>query len=369
MPSVSLVRGGHEIDAAALADCMERNGLPRLSDLKQFTFGQSNPTYFLECADGSKLVLRKKPAGTIIVSAHAVEREYFVMKALYAVNFPVPKPLFLESTSAVLGTPFYIMEYLDGEIFTNPALPELSVAARQQVYSAAIGALVNLHSFGVEPLGLSTFAPAGDYYARQLLRLQEVSKLQALDAPALPHLDECLAWFRDNLPAARCAVIHGDYKLDNMVFKCDRITGVYRLQGVLDWEMSTIGHPLADLANICAAYWTPPSSGSWSGLLGLDLGFKDTGIPTEQELLEMYTELSGQPDVTLNLAFGKAFWFCKYAVIAQGVQARLARGVATSTNAASVGAMAPALMSMCHEAVAVARSGGSHALGCERARL
>lgn len=334
-----------------------RGEAPNLADarpirLYKFTHGQSNPTFLVETALAS-FVLRKKPEGKLPTSAHAVEREYEVMHALHR-RFPVPRMLLLEKNAVHIGTPFYLMEYCRGRLFLDAALPDLAPHARRAIYESAVLTLAALHSLEPAAVGLGDFGPQSNYYQRQLKRLAAVSQEQASIAPALRHLTEVTAYFEKKMPAPECRICHGDYKLDNLIFA----PSTSEVTAVLDWELSTLGHPLSDVANLCLVYFVPPLSkaragdekprgmfGGVSGLFGVEVGLDSVGIPTEDELLRMYCVAAGRPYPEPCWAFVRAFVMFKMAVIAQGVSARAARGTASDASAsASAAADSAALL-------------------------
>mgnify|MGYP001072593187 CR=1 FL=1 len=327
---------------------------------RKFGFGQSNPTYHCTvAAPGAACVLRSAPAGRAIASAHAVDREFRVLRALYAVGYPVPRPLLLPPPGAAppLTAPFYLMQAVHGVVFTDPALPHLTPLQRQATYTEAVRAAAALHALPLAPLGLDAFGPPEPYYPRQLRRLAAVSAEQARAAPPLDGLAAVLARLAAAAPPDERALIHGDFKVDNLMFAVEPVSGEVRLAAVLDWEMSTAGHPLADLATLCTAYWLPASSGggggsTMSGLAGAELGWEVSGIPTEEELVALYAAAAGRAYPIPHWAFCKAFALFKYAVIAQGIGARLATGRAASRAAAAAAAAAPLLMALVTELLA-----------------
>ncbi|KAH6563407.1 hypothetical protein BASA50_007485 [Batrachochytrium salamandrivorans] len=312
----------------------------------QFKFGQSNPTFLIKDAHDHKLVLRKKPPGALISkTAHAIEREYWILDSLCRSRgldpsdwVPVPTVYLLCSDTSVIGTPFYIMEYLKGRIFEDIQMPSILVAEeRNQYFFAAIDALVKLHSVDHKKAKLQKFGQEGGYYSRQLRRLHQISELQArvtdehgVEVGSLVHLEESVAWLYKNQAADQVSIAHGDYKMDNLVF--DPVEP--RVIGILDWELSTIGHPLSDLANMLMMWYARSNS---SKLL---TGFYDAArplrIPEADDLVKYYCVKMGRQFPIPNWNFCIAFAFFRLSVIAQGVSARMKRQQASSASAHEV---------------------------------
>jgi aminoglycoside phosphotransferase (APT) family kinase protein len=341
----------------------------------KFAHGQSNPT-FLVTSHTHEFVLRKKPEGPLPPTAHAIEREYQVMAALKG-QIPVPRMILLETDPSSIGTPFYLMSSVRGRVFLDAALPGLRPSERRAVYESLVRTLATLHAIDPDAVGLSAYGPrASNYYARQLRRLTAVSHEQAKVASALPRLAQVTSLFEKHLPAPECVICHGDYKLDNVVFAPH--TG--DVVAVLDWELSTLGTGISDVANLALVYVVPPLEGALttlntpallsssdasargvgrprgmfggvSGLAGVELGFDSVGVPTEDEMLRMYCSAAGKPYPHPSWAFAKAFVLFKMAVIAQGVAARAASGTASDASASpdSVSASAAVLMEMALE--------------------
>lgn len=348
------VRAGIDIDKLNVYLTEHVKAVRTPVDVKQFKFGQSNPTYFLTAKGGKRFVLRKKPAGQLLsTTAHQIEREFTVLNALHKHNtnsstseehkVPIPEPLILCEDIAVIGTPFYIMEFLEGRIFTDVRMPEVSPETRRECWLAAIRALAALSSLSPAAIGLSNFGPSTPYFPRQIKSLTRVSRSQAeaVDVESgkptgsIPRYNDLMAWYERNLPDENktgLRVVHGDYKLDNMIFHPTE----NRVIGILDWELCTLGSPLADLANLTQP-WSidpkvlPPHIKS-SGLVG----FKNNAdaAPVELEVLEReYCRLTKQPYPIKEMSFARSWMLFRLAVIAQGVAARYARRQASSEKA------------------------------------
>jgi aminoglycoside phosphotransferase (APT) family kinase protein len=293
--------------------------------------GQSNPTYFVSFED-RRLVLRKKPAGDVLPSAHAVDREYRVMKALAATDLPVPPVLLYCAETDVIGTPFYIMERVPGRVFNDNAAPGVSPAERRGLYLAMADTMATLHKVDWQAAGLADFGKPGAYLQRQLRRWQQQWELSRMQP--IPQLDDLLAWLTAHLPEDdEASIAHGDFKLNNLMFHPTEP----RVVAVLDWELATIGHPLADVAFNTVAWRTSPIE--YGGIRGLDL--MSLGIPSEQEYLAHYYRRAGRNDPTRQAQpFHWAFALMRWSVIFAGIAARAARGTAASENAAEVGVLA-----------------------------
>ncbi|WP_105103781.1 phosphotransferase [Microbulbifer pacificus] len=296
----------------------------------KFSGGQSNPTFKVETSAGT-YVLRRQPPGKLLKSAHAVDREFRVMQALVDSDVPVPEVLHLCEDREVIGSMFYLMEYCEGRIFWDAALPELNNSERRAVYEEMNRVLAALHSVDLEAAGLTDYGRPGNYFERQFERWQgqyRASELQTIDA-----MDRLICWLGENLPQddGRVSLVHGDYRLDNMVFHATEPRAI----AVLDWELSTLGHPFADLAYQCMQLRMPADSGNISGLMGVDR--RALGIPSEREYVARYCERMGIERID-NWAFYLAFSFFRLAAIIQGVAKRAHEGNASSKNAAALGA-------------------------------
>jgi aminoglycoside phosphotransferase (APT) family kinase protein len=308
----------------------------------KFSGGQSNPTYRIDAASG-RYVLRRKPPGTLLASAHAVDREFRVISALHGRShnghaLPVARPLHLCSDPSVIGSMFYLMDYVEGRIFWDPALPDIPTGERAAYYDAILQALAALHGVEVAAAGLLDFGKPGNYFTRQIKRWSEQYRLS--ETRPIAAMDALI----ERLPAAcpdddgRVALVHGDFRIDNLIFHPEQP----RVLAVVDWELSTLGHPLADLGYFCMALRLPRNP-ALPGLGDSDRGA--AGIPSEQQLLACYAELSGGGSVP-DWNFVLAFSFFRLAAIAQGVAKRAEQGNASSSRAVEAGAMTGMLASM-----------------------
>ena len=296
----------------------------------KFPGGQSNPTYLIAAQSGN-YVLRRKPPGQLLASAHAVDREFRVLGALHGGPVPVAQPLHLCRDENIIGSMFYLMQYIDGRIFWDPSLPDIDNAERTACYDALIVTLAALHRIDVDKVGLADYGKPGNYFARQISRWSE--QYRASQTQPIAAMDTLI----EQLPA-RCptddgviALTHGDYRIDNLMFDPAQA----RIIAVVDWELSTLGHPLADLGYLCMALRLPRNP-ALPGLAGLDRAA--LGIPDEAQMLARYTELTGRP-MPDDWAFVLAFSFFRLAAIAQGVAKRAQQGNASSEKGAQAGQM------------------------------
>ena len=288
--------------------------------------GQSNPTFFATF-DNRRLVLRKRPAGTLLPSAHAVDREYRVMDALGRVGIPVPRVILYHPDEDVLGTAFYVMERVDGRIFHDSQLAAAPKADRLEMYRSAAHTLAAIHRVDFEAAGLSSFGKHGHFFSRQIARWTQQWRMSK--TREIPEIERLIAWLPANLPEdAQTTVVHGDFRIGNLVFHPTEP----RVVAVLDWELSTLGHPLADLAHSCIYGWyvTPQEYG---GLLGLDL--EQHGLPTQERFADAYYAQSGQ--VEKLGTFHSVLALFRNAVIFEGIASRAKAGNASASNAADVG--------------------------------
>jgi len=322
-----------DIDAQRL-DVGLKQHLPDLRGtmrLERIGGGQSNPTYFVSY-DNRQMVLRKQPAGAgLLPSAHALDREYRVMQALAASKLPVPTMVLYHADPALLGTPFYLMERLQGRVFADCDLPGLAPSERRAIYLAMAETMACLHTVDWASIGLAGYGRQGGYFSRQIARWRKQWDMSKTTENA--DIDRLIPWLVAHLPdESETTISHGDFRLGNLMFHPTEP----RVIAVLDWELSTLGHPLADVAFNCMAFHTLPSE--YGGIRGLDL--QTLGIPQETEYLQHYYRACGRSDGVT--AFHFAFALFRMAVIFQGIAARAASGNAAAENAAEVGTLAQA---------------------------
>jgi aminoglycoside phosphotransferase (APT) family kinase protein len=293
--------------------------------VKQFRGGQSNPTYLLE-TPARRYVLRRKPPGKLLPSAHAVDREYRAIAALHAQNFPVAEPVLYCDEEAVVGTAFYVMGYADGRVFWEPHMPQSNPAERASVYDAMNATLSRLHSFKPAEIGLGDFGRGENYVARQIERWSK--QYRASETEKIGEMEQLIAWLPAHVPPpAPVAVVHGDYRLDNMVLHPTEP----KILAVLDWELSTLGDPLADFTYHLMQWEMPSLDGPGSASLrGLDLAA--LGIPSRDAYVERYVERTGL-DPRRYLPAYMAYNFFRIAAILQGIVGRVRDGTATNENA------------------------------------
>ena len=305
--------------------------------------GQSNPTYFVDF-DQRRMVLRKKPDGEVLPSAHAVDREYRVMQALAASELPVPPTVLYHAESDVIGTPFYLMDRVEGRVFSDNALPGMAPAERRAIYMAMAETMAMLHRVEWRGAGLGDFGKPGQFFQRQLRRWQQQWSLSKTHENLA--IDELIDWLSAHMPDDdETTLTHGDFKLNNLMFHPSEP----RVVAVLDWELSTLGHPLADVAFNTVPWRTLPAE--FGGIRGLDL--HALGIPSEQEYLAYYYRCAGRS--TQATPFHWAFALMRLAVIFEGIAARARHGNAVAANAAEVGALSVAMAQRGLEAIASVR--------------
>lgn len=296
--------------------------------VERLTGGQSNPTYWLKYPDAT-FVLRKQPAGRLLPSAHQVDREYRVLSALAGGPVPAPRPYLFCGDPTLVGTPFYVMQAVAGRVFADAALPGLTPAERAAAYASMAATLAGLHRLDWRALGLADFGRPGQYFSRQVARWTR--QWQSARPREIPEIDQLAAWLAGHIPAGddETTLAHGDFRLGNLIFHPTEP----RVAAVVDWELATLGHPLADVAYNCLTYHARPEE--FGGLLGLDLA--GLGLPTEAEYVAAYCRAAGRPDDLRP--FHRVFALFRFAVILAGVAARAALGNAAADNAAEVGGL------------------------------
>ncbi|MDG2308510.1 MAG: phosphotransferase [Candidatus Binatia bacterium] len=330
---VGPVRERHRFDEDALTSYLRANadGFAGEVHVGQFAGGQSNPTFLIESGE-KQYVLRKKPLGKLLPSAHAVDREYRVMKALAATDVPVPRMVVLCEDESVIGQMFYVMECVEGRIFRDAALPDMEPEERGAIYDSMNDTLAKLHSVDYLAVGLEGYGRPGNYIERQTARW--IKQYEASKTDEIPSFDALVEWLPKNIPAGdEVAIAHGDYRLENMIFHPTEPRAV----AVLDWELSTIGHPLADLGYNLQGFYMPGSGGAVGGV-----AIVPEGIPSVQEYAATYAKRTGRASIE-NLDFYIAFSMFRMAAIVQGIVMRAKQGNASSDNAADVGKMAKAI--------------------------
>lgn len=324
------------LDEALLASYLEAN----IEEFKgpltasKFAGGQSNPTFKIDAASGS-YVLRRQPPGKLLKSAHAVDREYRVLAALADTDVPVAKVYHLCEDPEVIGSMFYIMEFCDGNVHWASSLDDISSnQLRAKMYDEMSRVMAAIHSVDLEKVGLSDYGRPGNYFQRQFDRWS--AQYKASELKPIPEMDQVIEWLGQNIPEddGRVSLVHGDYRLDNLMFSSDN----QQVIAVLDWELSTLGHPFADLAYQCMGMRLPSGNGpgASSGLLGIDIG--ELGIPSEKEYIASYCQRMGIERLD-NWNFYLAFSFFRLAAIAQGVAKRAADGNASSKAAGGIATM------------------------------
>ena len=297
----------------------------------KFKGGQSNPTYSIGAASG-RYVLRRKPPGKLLASAHAVDREFRVIRALHGTTVPVAKPLHLCSDDSVIGSMFYVMEFMPGPIHWDPSLPDLTPQQRNAHYDTIVTTLTALAKIDVAAIGLDDFGKPGNYFARQVARWTE--QYRAAETEPLAAMETLIAWLPTRVPNddSRIALVHGDFRIDNLIWHENEP----RIAAIVDWELSTLGHPFADIAYFCMALRLPRNA-ILPGLAGVDRAA--LGIPSEDDIVDRFATDAGV-DPRPHWNFLLAFQFFRLAAIAQGVLKRAMQGNASSERALQAGAMA-----------------------------
>lgn len=293
--------------------------------LSKFKGGQSNPTYKVDTPNQS-YVLRRKPMGNLLPSAHAVDREFMIISALHPTGFPVAKPFGLCDDDDVIGSMFYVMNMVKGRSLWDGTLPDSNPAERTAIYNNMVDTLAQLHSYDIGEVGLSEFGKPKDYCARQIHRWSKQYKLS--ETETIPMMDKLIEWLPQNIPEQQYnSIVHGDYRLDNLIFANDNSD----VLAVLDWELSTLGDPLADFTYYLMSWVMPPEGRS--GIYGVD--FAALGIPTMEETISRYSEKTGFDDMG-NINWYLAYNLFRIAAILQGIRKRVEEGTANSPQAAEM---------------------------------
>ena len=336
-PDTVPVREAQKFDVNSLQQYLESKltGLTQPLMVRQFEGGQSNPTFLIE-SGSRRFVLRKKPPGNLLASAHQVEREYRILAALQNTGFPVPKVHLICEDTSIIGTSFFVMDYIQGRVFRDPKLPTLTAIERRAIYESLCQTAASLHKLDWRKLGLSDFGKQQEYLARQISRWSIA--YEATKTVEIPAMEKLMEWLTPNIPAGdaegvETTIAHGDFRLENMIFHPSEP----KVVAVLDWELSTLGHPLADVAYCCIPYHLPSSLSGLPGLAGLD--FAELGIPSEEEFVKTYEKMTNRAQ-TDEFRFFIVFSLFRLASIAQGIRRRAAQGIASSEKAEKVGSLA-----------------------------
>lgn len=331
------VEARHRFETAPLEALLQREieEFEGPLEVRQYRGGQSNPTY--ELSDGAhRWVLRRKPPGALLRSAHAVEREYRVISALHATGFPVPRARLLCEDESVIGTVFFVMEHVEGRVLWDASLPAFTPGERRALYDSVGTTLAWLHRIDYAAVGLGDYGRPGNYFARQVSRWTK--QYRASETRAIPDMERLIEWIPSHIPADdSSAIVHGDYALNNLLVHPSEP----RLVAVLDWELSTIGHPIADLTYAISQRRMPNNA-----LCGRsDAELRELGIPTEDEVVAAYCARTGRDGIE-GLDFYLAFHFFRSAAILQGIAGRVKQGTAAGERAEQVGALVPALAAL-----------------------
>lgn len=326
-----------DLDTSKLGDYLAAHipGFEGPVSAEKFAGGQSNPTFKLTAA-GRHYVLRRKPPGELLKSAHAVDREFRVISALQGTGVPVPRTYVLCEDEDVIGSMFFVMEYLEGRILWDPTLPEAADnAERAAIFDSMNATMAAMHNVDVAAVGLADYGRPGNYFERQVDRWTKQYRASAMKP--IPAMDRLIDYLPANMPDddGRVSLVHGDYRLDNLMFHPTEPRAI----AVLDWELSTLGNPLADLANQCMA-WMLPREGGIVGMMGVDRAA--LGIPSDEEYIARYCERTGRDGID-NWNFYIVFSMFRLAAILQGVAKRAEQGNASSPEARAKGAMVASL--------------------------
>ncbi len=312
-------------------------GFSGLTSIEKFEGGQSNPTYLLKAATG-RYVLRRKPAGVLLKSAHAVDREFRVLDALSKTEVPVPKVYHLCEDDSVIGSAFYIMAFMEGRNFWNPVLPDIDKSQRQYYYAEMNRVAASIHNVDIASVNLHDYGKSSSYFERQIARWTK--QYRASETEVIPEMEALIRWLPECIPTSSetTCLVHGDYRLDNFIFHPTEA----KIIAVLDWELSTLGHPYADLAYQCMQLRMPNDS-VLKGLGGLDRA--SLGLPTEKEYVQHYCNNRGIEGIEC-WEFYLVFSYFRFAAILQGVLKRSLEGNASNANATEMGRLTKPLAEM-----------------------
>ena len=318
----------HRFDTSGLERYLHEHveGFSGKLEIEQFKGGQSNPTFLLKSGN-RRYVLRRKPPGKLLPSAHAVDREYRVITALHRAGFPVAKTYCLCEDDSIIGTAFYVMDYVAGRVLWEPSLPQMSKPERGAYFDELNRVIALLHSMDYAAIGLTDYGKPGNYIERQINRW--IKQYRASETEHIEAMENLIEWLPKNIPAGdETTIVHGDYRMDNVMFHPTEP----RILAVLDWELSTLGHPLADFSYHCMTWRLTP--GQFRGMMGVD--FKALGIPTEQEYVAAYCRRTGRDGIA-NWDFYMAYNMFRLAGILQGIMGRVKDGTAASAHALEQG--------------------------------
>jgi aminoglycoside phosphotransferase (APT) family kinase protein len=322
-------------------------GFSRIDRIEKFAGGQSNPTYLLE-SGSERYVLRRKPFGELLPSAHAIDREFRLLTALTPTGFPVPCPIALCTDASVIGSMFYLMGMVDGRTWRDGTLPDVEADTRRSIYGSLVDTIAALHSIDHLGLGLGDFGAHGNYVARQVRRWTQ--QYRAAQTDEIPEVEKLIDWLPSTMPEqTRTAIVHGDFRIDNVVFDYERA----QVRAVLDWELATIGDPLADFANF-AMCWIIPRDGR-SGLGGVDL--EKAGIPTLDDVIARYCAATGCDGIA-DLHWYFSYTLFRLVGIIQGIRKRIRDGNASSEAAVEAVAMIEPLARLSWEQARLAGASG-----------
>ena len=318
----------HRFDVTSLERFLREHveGFGGKLEVEQFKGGQSNPTFMLKAAE-KRYVLRRKPPGKLLQSAHAVDREYRVITALHGIGFPVAKTYCLCMDDAIIGTAFYVMDYVAGRVLWEPSLPQMGKEQRGAYFDELNRVIALLHSVDYAAIALADYGKPGNYIERQINRWTK--QYRASETERIEAMENLIEWLPKNIPQGdETTIVHGDYRMDNVMFHPTEP----KILAVLDWELSTLGHPLADFAYHCMTWRLTP--GQFRGMMGVD--FKALGIPTEQEYVSAYCRRTGRDHIP-NWDFYMAYNMFRLAGILQGIMGRVKDGTAASAHALEQG--------------------------------